>query len=276
MKKKFIFVHYKDTNFFLYMQVFIDFIHYFCYIYNMEKICSKCKHSKILSEFYIDKSAKCGFVSFCKECGVNSRKQNKEKIKERNIKYAKNNPQTIKLSQKKSRVKNKEKLKKYGKEYREKLENKIKKSKANKKRYYENPKKESERKKKYRKDNPEKIKELDKIKNKKFSNSNPHIIAWRSVLKSSLNRLGKPKEGHTIELLGYSALDLKNHMISLFTDGMSWDNHGEWHIDHIKRVSEFDKDTAIDIVNALSNLRPLWGTSRIVSGVFYEGNLNRG
>lgn len=84
------------------------------------------------------------------------------------------------------------------------------------------------------------------------------------------------KEGHTIDLLGYSVLDLQNHMINLFTEGMSWDNHGEWHIDHIKRVCEFDKDTHPSIVNALSNLRPLWATTREINGVVYEGNLNRG
>jgi hypothetical protein len=56
---------------------------------------------------------------------------------------------------------------------------------------------------------------------------------------------------------------------------MTWDNHGEWHIDHIKMVCEFDKTTHPSIVNALSNLRPLWATTREINGVIYEGNLNR-
>jgi len=70
--------------------------------------------------------------------------------------------------------------------------------------------------------------------------------------------MGQTKEGHTIDLLGYSALDLKNHIESLFTEGMTWDNHGEWHIDHIKPVISFHKETLPRIVNALSNLQPLW------------------
>ena len=37
-------------------------------------------------------------------------------------------------------------------------------------------------------------------------------------------------------MLGYSALDLKNHLEFLFTDGMSWNNYGEWHIDHKKAL----------------------------------------
>jgi hypothetical protein len=57
---------------------------------------------------------------------------------------------------------------------------------------------------------------------------------------------------------------------------MTWDNYGEWHIDHIKPVSSFDKDTPQSIVNALSNLQPLWATTREINGVVYEGNLNKG
>ena len=70
--------------------------------------------------------------------------------------------------------------------------------------------------------------------------------------------MGRRKEGYTIDIIGYSSLDLKLHLESLFTDGMSWDNYGKWEIDHIKPLSKFPKDTDIKIVNALSNLQPLW------------------
>jgi len=76
-------------------------------------------------------------------------------------------------------------------------------------------------------------------------------------------------------MLGYSADQLKSHIESLWTPGMTWDNYGEWHIDHIIQVHTFSKDTDVSIVNALSNLRPLWAISRTIDGVFYEGNLNR-
>lgn len=77
-------------------------------------------------------------------------------------------------------------------------------------------------------------------------------------------------------MLGYSALDLKNHIISLFTDGMTWDNYGEWHVDHKAPISKFSEDTPMNIVNSLSNLQPLWATTREINGVVYEGNLNKG
>ena len=56
---------------------------------------------------------------------------------------------------------------------------------------------------------------------------------------------------------------------------MSWQNHGQWHIDHIRPFCTFDKDTKPSIVNALSNLRPLWSINTEINGIFYEGNLNR-
>lgn len=68
---------------------------------------------------------------------------------------------------------------------------------------------------------------------------------------------------------------LKSSYEQLFTEGMSWENYGEWHIDHIKPVASFNKDTPMNIVNALSNLQPLWATTREINGVIYEGNLNK-
>ena len=53
------------------------------------------------------------------------------------------------------------------------------------------------------------------------------------------------------------------------------ENHGEWHVDHIKDVSLFNNDELPSVVNALSNLRPMWATTREINGIIYEGNLNR-
>jgi len=109
----------------------------------------------------------------------------------------------------------------------------------------------------------------------RWQKANPHIVAWRSLLWHTLEKFGLPKEGTTIDLLGYSAEDLRAHIEALWVSGMSWDNHGEWHIDHKRPMNSFGPSTPPSIVNALSNLRPLWATTRIVGGVLHEGNLNR-
>jgi len=59
-------------------------------------------------------------------------------------------------------------------------------------------------------------------------------------------------------MLGYSSNDLKIHMELLFSDGMSWENWGEWHIDHKTPVSKFDKKVPVSTINSLDNLQPLW------------------
>ena len=116
---------------------------------------------------------------------------------------------------------------------------------------------------------------VNKDKRIEYRNSRKHVGLWRSMLKMSIWRMNGKKQGKTTDLLGYSAFEFKQHIEALFTEGMSWKNHGDWHVDHIKDVSTFDLDTSPSVVNALSNLRPMWATTREINGVIYEGNLNR-
>lgn len=45
---------------------------------------------------------------------------------------------------------------------------------------------------------------------------------------------------------------------------MSWDNYGEWHIDHIKSISKFGDKTNPRLINALCNLQPLWCSDNLM------------
>lgn len=64
--------------------------------------------------------------------------------------------------------------------------------------------------------------------------------------------------------LPYSEQDFREHIESLWLDGMDWGNRGKgdgfWNIDHKIPVSHFIKtgETDIAVINALSNLQPLW------------------
>jgi len=194
---------------------------------------------------------------------------NKEKVDKKCKEYRIKNREKLNTAQKKYRQENIESIKEKSKEYT-KL-NKNNKSEYDKKYSIKNREKIKLRNKNYRKNN----KKIRALWEEKYHNKNPHIRAWRRILKNSLRDLHKKKNDKTIKLLGYSALDLKNHIEFLFTEGMSWDNYGEWHIDHIKQIVSFDKKTPSSIVNALSNLRPLWATTREINGIIYEGNLNR-
>jgi hypothetical protein len=205
------------------------------------KVCTKCGLEKPIDGFYMRSDKP---ISICKTCVKLKMKERYDANPNRDREYSRN-------YRKANPLKGREYIKQYRKDHPEKY----KETKA--KWYSKNPNYEKERSKRRRKESP-------------------HIFAWRDVLKDSLKRLGKKKEGQTIEILGYSALELKEHLESLFLTGMTWDNHGEWHIDHIVPVTTFSSDTSCSIVNALSNLQPLWATTRDVDGVLHLGNLNKG
>jgi hypothetical protein len=100
----------------------------------------------------------------------------------------------------------------------------------------------------------------------------------KAKLKSSLrSRLyafvkGKNKKS-SFEYVGCSIDELKEHLSNQFTDGMSWDNYGEWHIDHITPCASFDLSKESDIFDCFnySNLQPLWAKDNLAKGAKWDG-----
>lgn len=90
--------------------------------------------------------------------------------------------------------------------------------------------------------------------------------ALRSLLKVVLRITGKKKSTDTEDALGYSAHQLRERIAFQFKPGMSWANHGEWHIDHKKPVSAFLRQGITDpkVINMLCNLQPLWAADNII------------
>ncbi len=143
-----------------------------------------------------------------------------------------------------------------------------------------NPEKKKEINKKYRQDNKDEINEYNKqyLKNKRKTD---HLFrlqeSMRRMLRKTLKLVGTKKEGRTNDNLGYSPEKLNLRLSVNFTDKMWNDNYGEWEIDHTISVDHFFKNGITDpkIINALSNLRPRWKTSRTINGVFYLGNIEK-
>lgn len=81
----------------------------------------------------------------------------------------------------------------------------------------------------------------------------------RQALKYHLAGTYKKKDS-TIELLGCSIDELKIHLQNQFKEGMTWQNHGEWHIDHIIPCAAFDLSKKEDCLKCFNykNLQPLW------------------
>lgn len=82
----------------------------------------------------------------------------------------------------------------------------------------------------------------------------------RGRINSALKGLGKSKR--TMHLVGCSIAELRQHLEKQFTPGMSWENYGEWHVDHIVPCCSFDLSEAKDQLRCFhfSNLQPLWAT----------------
>jgi hypothetical protein len=102
---------------------------------------------------------------------------------------------------------------------------------------------------------------LNKLSNKNYhknKHKKKHIQAWRNMLKRTLEYKGIKKNSSTLNLLGYTASQLKQRIEYQFTSEMNWENYGTyWEIDHKKSIAKFDRQTSPHIVNALCNLQPL-------------------
>lgn len=121
--------------------------------------------------------------------------------------------------------------------------------------------------------NPERLKELRKRqtskpefkeKRRKMAEEKRKDAKFRLVnsTRTGIGRAVKGCEGK-IRHLPYTAKELCNHLEKQFSKGMSWENYGEWHVDHIIPLSSFKfaPDPACPEFQAcwaLTNLRPMW------------------
>lgn len=68
-------------------------------------------------------------------------------------------------------------------------------------------------------------------------------------------------------LVGYTLAELMQTLEKEFRDGMSWENYGKWHIDHIIPLAKFKfesyDNSEFKKAWALGNLQPLWADENI-------------
>jgi exonuclease VII large subunit len=195
------------------------------------KTCTKCRIEKQEEEFYKDRQKKDGLRYECKNCLKKYHKENQEKNRNRQKIYNKKNKEAISKKQKEYREKNKEKLKQQYKEYCKENREKINKQR-------------NEYKKKRRKTDP----------NFKIA----HILRVRNT-RGIISR-GGIKSDSSQKLLGCTWEEARIHIENQFTDGMSWENHGKWEIDHIRPMASFDLTDPEQQRQCChyTNLRPLW------------------
>jgi len=200
---------------------------------NLYKICSKCKKKLPATKdyFFINSTGKYCLRAKCKNCFMreNQIRKQKPEYKENASKY-----------QKKKYKQNKEE---YAKRW---------------KRYYEkNAEYLRQKSKEYKSNNKDKIRKWEReyrnIPNNKISDSISRSM--RYALK------GKKNGCHWESFVNYTVEDLKKHLEYQFKEGMTWDNYGEWNIDHVIPQSWFKfksyDDPEFKQCWALCNLQPL-------------------
>tara|TARA_R110000796_G_scaffold118715_1_gene232499 strand:- start:51 stop:635 length:585 start_codon:yes stop_codon:yes gene_type:complete len=79
---------------------------------------------------------------------------------------------------------------------------------------------------------------------------------------------GHSKSDSTINILGCTIEELWIHLESKFTEGMTRQNHGKWHVDHIIPCASFDLTKPEQQVKCFhyTNLQPLWALDNLKKG----------
>lgn len=190
------------------------------------KTCSSCKIEKSLNNFSKNKRLKDGLQRECIDC-----------VNDYNKNYY---------------LKNKNKIKSNVLDYSKKNYEKI-----------------SEKNKIYYLNNKDKI--INKNYNyKKNRISNDYLFKLiclaRTRIYQSFKNNGFTKRSKTYKLLGCTFQEFKEHLEKQFTKGMSWENQGEWHLDHIYPVSLAESEEEIIKLNHYTNFQPLWAEENIRKG----------
>ena len=179
---------------------------------------------------------------------------------------------------------NKEKRKKQKKEWYDKNRKKerIVKSEEDRKKYHK------EYSKKWYLKNKEKVKErrqLNRILNKESYNKTSnlrYVIRYNTdenfklgkTIRQRIREVIKNSNGYkayeTMELLGCSIQETKEHLEKQFKEGMTWENYGykTWHIDHIMPCASFDLTDPEQQKKCFhyTNLQPLWAHENMSKG----------
>jgi hypothetical protein len=139
--------------------------------------------------------------------------------------------------------------------------------------YEQNKEHRKEYLKEYREKNMDKIRKVkrDYERNRKSIDPAYKLISnFRTAIYQVLKENNVEKNKHYFDILKYSPEELISHLEKQFTDTMTWENYGEWHVDHRMPISSFnfesvDDDSFIKCWS-LENLQPMWGNENIIKG----------
>ena len=156
------------------------------------------------------------------------------------------------------------------KKYESKPETKKRKSENHKNWAEKNKEHLSKYIKEYRENNVDKIKQIkrDYERNRKARDPLDKLISnFRTAIYQVLKESNVEKNKHYFDILQYTPEQLISHLENKFTDKMSWDNYGDWHVDHKLPITHYNiqemGDSEFMKCWSLDNLQPMWGVDNI-------------
>ena len=216
------------------------------------KKCITCNIEKSVDMFYKRADAIDGYRNQCKECFNKVDKQNKEAKREYYLQqkkeYYNKNKDHLNEIKKEYYKNNREKMLKINKEYREQHKQEV----QFKKNEWQRTHKEY-RRQKYK----EKVASdpLYKLK-----------IKLRNSIKSRLYSKNIKPNKRTEEILGCTIEQFKEHIEKQFVEGMSWENKGKWHLDHIIPLASAKSEEEVIKLCHYTNFQPLWAIDNLKKG----------
>jgi hypothetical protein len=215
------------------------------------KKCNKCNDIKDYDFFSKAKSYKDNYSTTCKSCIAENSRNWYKKNKEKHNALTKKKYQENKENYKKRQEKNKEHIKEYKKEYYKK--NKERCIELSKERYKKNKENINKRNLEY----------INKRKQKDFVfkfKQNTRSLIYNSFKKGT-NQY--KKNSKTEKILGCTIEEFRYYIESKFKKGMSFYNHGEWHLDHIIPLASANSKNDIIRLNHYTNFQPLWAEDNL-------------
>ena len=91
-------------------------------------------------------------------------------------------------------------------------------------------------------------------------------LITRASIRQAIKRAGYTKDTKTEQILGCKYAEFKTYIEKQFISGMTWSNHGLWHVDHkIPLAIAKTKDKVLEL-NHYTNLQPLWAKDNMSKG----------
>lgn len=96
------------------------------------------------------------------------------------------------------------------------------------------------------------------------------IVNHRKRVSAIFKDLKISKKKSSTDILGAEVVLVIKHIEIQFQQGMSWENYGEWHIDHIIPLSSANNNYELEALFYYKNTRPMWEKENLLKSNKYN------